>query len=701
MPAPPITVSPSSATLEVGETLQLVVDPSGGVKWRCSNCAIALVARSGLVTAIAEGVTIITATRGNQSAATTITVEGVPVPPPLPNQPPTAVLRLEFIGTVSEGVQVNTTGSTDVDGVLVGGSLDWGDGSPLATWPNTPPSLMEYFYAAAGVYEIILTIVDNEGATAVARLTVTVSPDPPPDPPPTNQPPVVVVNYLAGQYAGQPYTVSLVGTEDVDGVLQSGSVNWGDGSAPTTWLGAAPASASHTYAAAGSFTITVSATDDGGLTSTATRVAVIEAQPTPNQAPTAVLTFVTGIYVGDLFQVSTAGTFDPDGSIVSGSVDWGDGTSDPFSGPPSAVYTHVYTASGSRTIRLTVQDNGGLTATASVVRNVLTVPPPTGGQNAYFDSLVQRADTFRAFSLRDNVQLLQYRQNSGTAWVTYDSGFDAAKVTVPIFNPQALAALTAGVGSSGDLSLSVSDAVLTNGRALKVDNEIVVVQKASGVVTGYLRGQMGTTAAAHAQGTPVFAGVNSLLNQVRPPIGTTDTADYLFTWDARYTDSWQFGKTGFVGGHKTFQIARGGIWYEIQSRWDQAGGGELAKVTARGYGVLGGGVSDDNPLSPQANPFALVADRWVRYWAQVRLSAGTISLWCADTTQGVVQLLNGLAMGARANAPTAGIEAFYLEFNTSTNTMDPQREACVAYVRNLWVGRNVASVAPLLVTTGL
>ncbi len=72
---------------------------------------------------------------------------------------------------------------------------------------------------------------------------------------------------------------------------------------------------------------------------------------------------------------SSAGSADPDGSIASYSWNFGDGTALSTAANPS----HVYQAAGSYTARLTVTDNRGATASASVL---ITVNPDPNVLNA-------------------------------------------------------------------------------------------------------------------------------------------------------------------------------------------------------------------------------------------------------------------------------------------------------------------------------
>ena len=83
-----VVVSPSSATLDIGRTLQLNAtlfdasgeEVSGDVSWTSSDSGVASVTDSGLVTAEAEGAATISASAGGQSDSAVVTVVN-PSPP--------------------------------------------------------------------------------------------------------------------------------------------------------------------------------------------------------------------------------------------------------------------------------------------------------------------------------------------------------------------------------------------------------------------------------------------------------------------------------------------------------------------------------------------------------------------------------------------------------------------------------------------
>ena len=75
-----VTLSQSSAEIEIGQTLQLnaTVSPSTATKkdvtWSSTKSSVASVSSSGLVTAVSEGTTIITASADGKKGECTVSV---------------------------------------------------------------------------------------------------------------------------------------------------------------------------------------------------------------------------------------------------------------------------------------------------------------------------------------------------------------------------------------------------------------------------------------------------------------------------------------------------------------------------------------------------------------------------------------------------------------------------------------------------
>jgi PKD repeat protein len=155
--------------------------------------------------------------------------------------------------------------------------IHWGDGSaPEEFAPGGP---LSHTYAnGAATRALEVDLVDEDGVHADAgRGTVLVR----------NLPPRVTASGDATVTAGMTYALSFA-ARDPGSDPFSIQIDWGDGSRGA--VGAGATSASHTYAAAGSYTVSVTAADDENAASTATRaVQVITLQQTLQNVTTNVV----------------------------------------------------------------------------------------------------------------------------------------------------------------------------------------------------------------------------------------------------------------------------------------------------------------------------------------------------------------------------------------------------------------------------
>jgi PKD repeat protein len=182
--------------------------------------------------------------------------------------------------------------------------------------------------------------------------------------PPGNVAPVPT---FARSCTGLTCSVSSQGTADPNtGDVITYSWNWGDGTALST--GASPAA--HVYAAAGSYTITLTATDGWGKAATTTRDVTL-AEPAGNTAPNATFTATCATFT--VCQMNSAGTTDAEGDAIRYSWNWGDATTASTTASPS----HTYATPGRYTIELTVTDVWGQMATAT--REVTITEPASNG----------------------------------------------------------------------------------------------------------------------------------------------------------------------------------------------------------------------------------------------------------------------------------------------------------------------------------
>jgi len=254
---------------------------------------------------------------------------------PAANQPPTA----DFTSSCSALNCSFTSTSSDPDGTIASYSWNFGDGG-TSTAQN--PS---HTYGATGSYSVTLQVTDNQGAQSpITTKTVNVTAP--------NQAPTANFTFSCSAL-----TCNFTSTSsDPDGTISAYSWNFGDGATSTAQ------NPSRTYAAGGSYNVTLRVTDNQGAQSPITTKTVNVTAP--NQAPTANFSFSCSGLTCNFTSTSS----DPDGSIASYSWNFGDGATSTAQNP-----SRTYAAGGSYSVRLTVTDNRGAT---NFITKTVTVTAP-------------------------------------------------------------------------------------------------------------------------------------------------------------------------------------------------------------------------------------------------------------------------------------------------------------------------------------
>jgi PKD repeat protein len=277
----------------------------------------------------------ITATpNGPQGTSCTVDDVFTSIPPPV----------AAFTYTVT-GAIVSVDGSTSSDpnlgASIAGWGWEWGDGT-VGTGMTT-----SHRYTAAKTYTITLTVLSSTGMTGSTSHDVTLVDSPP------------VASFTA---IPTDLTVSVDASASTDDFGIAGyDWNWGDVTAHGSGM-----ITTHTYAASGTYLVTLTVTDSKGQATPASNpVTVVGGIPKPVAVFTADVTGPT-VRVNGMNSTSSAGA-------LSYSWNWGDNVT----GPSGVTASHTYLITRTYTITLTVTDTLGQKGTASKTVSIANsaIPP--------------------------------------------------------------------------------------------------------------------------------------------------------------------------------------------------------------------------------------------------------------------------------------------------------------------------------------
>ncbi|MGR9053289.1 MAG: PKD domain-containing protein, partial [Gammaproteobacteria bacterium] len=243
-------------------------------------------------------------------------------------------------GDAPLSVDFDATGSNDPENSTVTYLWDFADGTTSNLLnPN-------HIFAEPGEYPVTLTVTDAAGLNATQAVTIAATA--------VNQPPIAVA--WASTPSG-PTPLSVVfradGSYDPDGSL--GNIEWRSSDGRTSF----GSPAFFTFDTEGTYTVTLRVHDSRGAIGEDTLTIVAGGV---NQAPIAQVSATPTEGAAPLGVAFDAGaSSDADGSIVSYAWDFGDGSSGTGVKP-----THRYSSLGTYLATLTVTDNSGATASASV-----------------------------------------------------------------------------------------------------------------------------------------------------------------------------------------------------------------------------------------------------------------------------------------------------------------------------------------------
>lgn len=192
--------------------------------------------------------TVTTVDDAGQGDSATATIEVSDTTPPTPH--------IDAPATARTGESVPISGEDSSDNGQIA-SYDWafGDGT------TGSGASVEHAYESAGTYTVELTVTDESGNEATETAQIEVSDG--------GADPVARIDAPSSAETGETVTLSGENSSD-DGTIQSYDWDLGDGSSATD------STPSHSYESAGTYTITLTVTDDGGNQDTATTDITVE-----------------------------------------------------------------------------------------------------------------------------------------------------------------------------------------------------------------------------------------------------------------------------------------------------------------------------------------------------------------------------------------------------------------------------------------
>jgi len=239
----------------------------------------------------------VTDDKGRSSSATQAVkiVPGPAAPTAPPTQPveePAAVISAPGEGMVGQPVTFDGGGSTGPS-AIVSYRWEFGDGS------TADAVVVQKTYNAAGIYNVTLTVTDDQGLQADATQQITIAQAPAPGatdtpvpvatdtpipqvtdtPVPEQAPPSAVLGFSPPSPVpvGQAITFDASGSQPGSSPIASYQWDFGDGNSA-----AGGPQETHQYGAPGTYTATVTVVDENGLSSSASQqieVAALEVEP--------------------------------------------------------------------------------------------------------------------------------------------------------------------------------------------------------------------------------------------------------------------------------------------------------------------------------------------------------------------------------------------------------------------------------------
>jgi PKD repeat protein len=264
----------------------------------------------------------VTAGGGTSTTSHTVTVDAPPI---------LSFAASTTLATPFAAVSFDAGGSTDPNpgGSIASYTWNFGDGSLSAG------AAAVHRFTAPGFYSVTLTVTDDRGQEATQTRTVIV-----------DQPFASFTASPSPAIPGAPVTFNATGSKDPVASIAGYTWSFGDGA------GASGAAPSHTYAAPGSYLVTLIVNNSLGQSAATSNVVTVDPPPTP-----VVEISPTPVSAGVPATLNATGSIHPPGTSAGYMWAFGDGGT--TAGP---IVSHTYAKPGTYGVTLIVVDSDGLSA---------------------------------------------------------------------------------------------------------------------------------------------------------------------------------------------------------------------------------------------------------------------------------------------------------------------------------------------------
>ncbi len=299
-------------------------------------------------------------------------------------------------------IRFSAADSTD-DGQIVSFDWDYGDGDK----PDQG-KIVNHTFKENGSYVVTVTLKDNENNVTKDTITVVVGNPKQPPQAAISSTPALTGNggALAGAF---PFPVSFSGekSKDVDGQIVAYDWDFGDGTDKMSGQ-----RVDHTFTRAGTFTVTLVATDNDGQKSPAAAMVVKITAPTLQKPVVQIITNPSTPSGNVPFTISfdASGSQSANGNIIAYEWDFGDGTQ--VIG--NAKISHTYNSPGVYTLALTVRDVANQTTEQPLAVAVRVAAPVAQIELSRARGIAPLAVLFNAAGSTGSITDFQWTFDDGT-----------------------------------------------------------------------------------------------------------------------------------------------------------------------------------------------------------------------------------------------------------------------------------------------